>query len=143
MVGGEHHDRIVEISLCQQFDISHALLEIAGAKVAETLESISALPAFSGKPWRGREHVFAEQSGDHNLTDASMVTMVRSHEWKLTHFLDEPYGQLFDLHNDPGECRNLWDDTDCAGIKRELLDVLREWRIKSQYHTADWMAAHR
>jgi hypothetical protein len=28
--------------------------------------------------------------------------MVRSRDWKLVHFLDAGYGQLFDLANDPG-----------------------------------------
>ena len=31
------------------------------------------------------------------------MTMVRGKDWKLVHFLGEPYGQLFDLVNDPGE----------------------------------------
>jgi arylsulfatase A-like enzyme len=66
------------------------------------------------------------------------MTMVRSREWKLVHFLDEPFGQLFDLANDPGEVHNLWDDPSAACTKGELLDTLREWRIRSQYHTRYW-----
>jgi hypothetical protein len=52
--------------------------------------------------------------------------------------MGETYGQLFDLVNDPGEVHNLWDDPAYAGRKCELLDVLREWRISSQYHTRRW-----
>jgi arylsulfatase A-like enzyme len=69
--------------------------------------------------------------------------MVRSRAWKLVHFLDEPFGQLFDLINDPGETRNRWDDPTAASKKQELLDTLREWRIRSQYHTRAWAQAWR
>jgi hypothetical protein len=33
---------------------------------------------------------------------------------------------------------NLWDDPAARDKKRELLDVLREWRIRSAYHTRTW-----
>jgi len=128
---------------CQQFDISQALLELAGVEVPGSFESITALPALRGEPWEGRSYVFAEQSGDPSLTHANMVTMVRSKDWKLTHFSGEDFGQLFDLNNDPGEVRNLWDETNSASIKREMRDVLLEWRVASQYHTSEWMRDHR
>ncbi len=70
------------------------------------------------------------------------MTMVRNDSWKLVHFLDEPFGQLFDLVNDPDEVKNLWDDPASVDKKNELLAVLREWRIRSQLETkdisADW-----
>ena len=64
--------------------------------------------------------------------------MVRGKEWKLVHFLDEPFGQLFDLVNDPGEERNLWDDPSRQGKKQELLDTMREWLVRSNVRTKDW-----
>jgi hypothetical protein len=42
------------------------------------------------------------------------------------------------LRHDPQELKNLWSDPAHDHIKQELLAVLREWRIRSQYHTADW-----
>lgn len=77
------------------------------------------------------------------LTDTSFMTMVRNNDWKLVHFLDDPTGQLFDLQHDPDEVRNLWNDPDHAGKKQELLDVLREWRIRSDVHTKEWAAPWR
>ena len=38
-----------------------------------------------------------------------------------------------------GEMRNLWSDPAAANAKRELLDVLRKWRMQSQYRTRGWM----
>ena len=95
------------------------------------------LPALRGEPWKGREYVFAEHARDGILQETEFMTMVRSREWKLVHFLDEPFGQLFDMVHDPGELHNLWDDPEAAGVRRRMLDVLREWRIRSGYHTRD------
>lgn len=126
--------------LCQQMDIGPALLELAGARVPPSLEARSLLPALEGKPFPGRQYVFAEQARDGILQETEFMTMVRSQDWKLVHFLGEPFGQLFDLKNDPGEIRNLWDDPAAADMKRRMLDVLREWRMASQYQTKDVFA---
>lgn len=125
--------------LCSQFDIGPAILELAGVTPAPTMEARSLLPAIEGREWEPREHVFAEQVRDGILTGTRFMTMIRSRDWKLVHFLDEPWGQLFDLNEDPDEVRNLWESSDPAhqAKKRELLDELREWRIRSQLDTAD------
>ena len=124
--------------LCQLMDIGPAILEMAGADVPQNLEAESLLPALKGKTWTGREVVFAEHGRDGILQETEFMTMVRTHDWKLVHFLDEPFGQLFDLHSDPEENHNLWDDPSAADTKRTLLDILREWRIRSQYRTQTW-----
>ena len=126
------------IGLCQQMDLGPTILELAEVEVPESLEAISLLSAIQGQEWKGRSHVFAEQARDGILQTTDFMTMVRSCDWKLVHFLDEPFGQLFDLRNDVDEVHNLWDDESAAEKKRELLAVLREWRIRSGYATRDW-----
>ena len=126
--------------LCQQMDLGPALLELAGAEVPDILEAESLLPALENKEWAGRDYVFAEQARDGILTDTEFMTMVRSKEWKLVHFLDEEFGQLFNLIEDPDEVKDLWDDPSFAAKKAEMLAVLREWRIRSQYDTSDLSA---
>ena len=125
-------------ALCQQMDIGPAILELAGLPVPDTYEAESLLPALQGQAWAGRPYVFAEHARDGILRETEFMTMVRSRKWKLVHFLGESFGQLFDLANDLGEVHNLWDDPSAAQAKCELLDTLREWRIRSQYHTRDW-----
>ena len=71
------------------------------------------------------------------------MTMVRTGEWKLVHFIDDPGGQLFDLRADPGEVENLWEDAGHVAVKRGLLDELRDWRIRSGCHTREWGATWR
>lgn len=130
-------------SLCQQMDLGPTILELAGVQVPPTLEAITMLPALEGEDWAGRNYVYAEQAKDGILTDTKFMTMVRNRDWKLVHFLDEPWGQLFDLNNDPDEVKNLWNDAESGKKKQDLLAVLREWRIRSQYDTADWCSEWR
>lgn len=125
-------------ALCQQMDLGPTILELAGIPIPPTLEAITMLPALEGADWDGRNFVFAEQARDGILTGCEFMTMVRNNAWKLVHFLDEPYGQLFDLRHDPAEIHNRWSDPAVASIKQELLAVLREWRIRSGLKTADW-----
>ncbi|MBT3481405.1 MAG: sulfatase-like hydrolase/transferase [Opitutales bacterium] len=131
--------------LCQLMDIGPTVLEMAGLEKPDWMEAHSLLPALgsASEKWTPREYVFAEQVKDGNLTGAEFVTMVRGVRWKLVHFLDEPFGQLFDLDQDPHENTNLWDDPQRAETKRHLLDVLREWRIRSAIQTQDYFAANR
>ena len=140
---GRFEGGVTRNELCQLMDIGPAILELADVEPHHSMEAKSLLPALNGGEWAGREYVFAEHSKDGILQETEFMTMVRSDEWKLVHFLDEPWGQLFDLVNDPGEIHNLWDTPDHADKKQEMLDVLREWRIRSQYHTRDWVEAWR
>ena len=119
-------------------DIGPAILEMAGVSPAAGMEAESLLPALNGEAWAGRDAVFAEHSRDGILQETDMMTMVRTRTWKLVHFLGEPFGQLFDLVNDPGEVDNLWDDPAHADRKQELLNLLLEWRIRSGYQTRGW-----
>ena len=129
--------------LCQQMDLGPTILNLANIPIPETLEAIPLNEALSGAAWEGRDHVYAEQARDGILTDTDFMTMVRNRDWKLVHFLDEPFGQLFNLAADPDEVVNLWDSPEHADRKEQLLAVLREWRIRSQYETADWCAEWR
>ena len=124
-------------------DLGPTILELAGIPIPETLEAMSMHAALEGKPWDGRDYVFAEQAKDGILTHAEFMTMVRSIDWKLVHFLDDPCGQLFDLANDPDELENLWDKPEFSSQKQGLLAVLREWHIRSQLQTAAWSQAWR
>ena len=127
--------------LCQLMDIGPTILELAGVAPSPLMEACSLVPALRGdESWEPREYVFAEQGRDGNLNATEFVTMVRSEQWKLVHFLGEPHGQLFDLQADPQENRNLWSDPAYAATKAHLLDVFSEWRIRSALQTKDWVA---
>lgn len=130
-------------SLVQQMDIGPTLLELAGARAPVDLEAQSMLPALEGGEFAGRDVVYAEQVRDGILTDTDFMTMVRTRDWKLVHFLNDQCGQLFNLRDDPLEVRDLWNAPSAAGKKRELLQQLCDWRMNSQLNTKDWAAEWR
>lgn len=129
--------------LCQLMDLGATVLDLAGDTAWEKREAQSLLPVLEGEAWAGRDYVFAEHGRDGILQETEFMTMVRSQDYKLVHFLDEAHGQLFDLHSDPEEMHNLWDDPAYAAIRQHYLDVLREWRMRSGYQTREWTAGWR
>lgn len=126
--------------LTQLMDLGPTVLELAGVPVPEAMEANSLLPALRGEEWEERRYVFAEHGRDAILQETDFMTMVRDQQWKLVHFVDEPSGQLFDLRNDPEEVNNLWEDPNHEEKKRELLAMIRDWRIRSDLQTREWSA---
>jgi arylsulfatase A-like enzyme len=138
-------DRCIE-GLCQSMDIGPTILEMAGLEVPQPMAARSLLPVLKNDPGSEaclRDVVYAEQARDGTLTDTDFVTMIRTNDWKLVHFLEEPWGQLFNLNADPQEDVNLWDNLDYVDKKRELLAQLREWRVRDGYDNADLWQDHR
>ncbi|MGI9442759.1 MAG: sulfatase family protein [Rubripirellula sp.] len=143
---GKFGDSRAISSMVQQMDLGPTILEWAGITPPDDWEAQSLNPALDPKTtddFAGRDYVFCEQVKDAVLTGCEFMTMVRSKTHKLVHFLDEPHGQLFDLIADPNEVTNLWDDPASEHIKNEMLNELREWRIRSGVHTKDWCSEWR
>lgn len=132
-----------EDGLVQQMDVADYLLSQAGVVLDQAYEFKPIDGALTGGVFNPRELVFSEQSRDGILTDTQFMTMVRSQDWKLVHFLGETYGQLFNLLEDPGEQNNLWRDAARSGVKADLLTALCDWHIASQYETREWAQAFR
>lgn len=130
-------------ALIQPMDIVPWLLEQAQAQLPEGIEAESVAPAFEGGDWQGRDAVFCEQGRDNILTDVEFMTMTRTRDWKLVHFLHEKFGQLFDLRNDPLENHNLWDSPEHQDIKREMMERMFIWRMESQLKTQNVFSAFR
>ncbi len=131
--------------LCQAMDIGPTILEMAGLEPPEPMAAVSLLPILeSARKTVGlRDAVFAEQARDGNFTTSDFMTMVRTEDWKLVHFLEEPWGQLFDMENDPEENVNLWESPEHDAKKQELLGILREWRIRDGYENASLWEEYR
>lgn len=124
--------------LCSWMDLGPTVLEMAGCEPPATMEAMSLLPSLKGEKQSLRDYVFAEFP-----SQDGMMTMVRSHEWKLVDFSNQPYGQLFNLVNDPDEIVNLWDDSGRQDMKRDLRDVMCTWLLESNLKTGEWQAGWR
>jgi arylsulfatase len=136
--GGRKHG-----GLCQWMDLGPTILELAGVEPPESIEAESLVPVLEREDVVGRDYVFSEHGRDGILQEIEFMTMVRSQDWKLVHFLDEPFGQLFDLRRDPKENQNLWDYPAYHDKKTEMLGVMRDWLLASNVRSANWADGYR
>jgi arylsulfatase A-like enzyme len=114
--------------LVQMFDIAPTILEAAGLPVPADFEARSLWGALSGNPdHQPREAVYAELARDHIQTGSEFILMRRDRKWKIVLYLDDSYGELYDLQADPGETRNLWTADAMAGLRNELAAECLRW----------------
>ena len=50
-------------------------------------------------------------------------------QWRLSVYHGHDWGELYDLNNDPGELKNLWDKQDYRDIKMSLFERLIQEQI--------------
>ena len=77
-------------ALIQHIDLAPLLFELAGCR-RWRIESVqNASVVRGGLAWR--DAVYAEQGTERVLRDVALMTMIRTHDWKLVHYLDQPWG---------------------------------------------------
>ncbi|MDA1193058.1 MAG: sulfatase-like hydrolase/transferase [Candidatus Poribacteria bacterium] len=99
-------------------DLAPSFLTACGIDTPRTMTGIDQTGVWRGESESARDHVFVENR--HEPTTIHLKTLITD-RYKLTVYYNRPYGELFDLQEDPDETRNRWDDPDYAGIKSELL----------------------
>jgi arylsulfatase len=99
-----------ETAFVQNFDIAPTCLAAAGLPVPPSLSARDLSPFWKGSA-SPRTHCFL---------DGHTLQGIRDDRWKLVHYRDRPYGELYDLQADPWERKNLWDDASRSDIKSAL-----------------------
>jgi arylsulfatase A-like enzyme len=118
-----HRDELV-----QMFDIAPTILETAGVEVPKDFEARSLWGSLSAREdHRPRDAVYAELARDHIQTGSEFILMRRDRRWKIVVYLDDAYGELYDLEADPGEVRNLWNDPAARATREELAAGCLHW----------------
>ena len=56
----------------------------------------------------------------HQPTTFNTKTYINE-RYKISIYYNQPYGELFDLQQDPNEIYNLWDSPEQQELKKELL----------------------
>jgi arylsulfatase len=98
------------------FDVAPTCLAAAGVPIPRNMTAKD----LSGY-WRddrekpGRTHLYMESGG---------VRSIRTDEWKLIHYRNRPYGELYHLKEDPWEKANLWHDDQYKKVKQSLQVLL-------------------
>ncbi len=105
-------------ALQSQVDLSPTLLDCIGMAVPRTMTGISQKEVWLGEAASCRDHVIIENRQGPESIHAKTYLDER---YKITVYYQEPFGEIYDLRDDPGETRNLWNYSDCASLKERLL----------------------
>ncbi|MFP4382445.1 MAG: sulfatase-like hydrolase/transferase [Spirochaetia bacterium] len=99
-------------------DLAPTFLSMTGQNVPRRMSGIDQSPVWRGDAETIRDHVIVENQ--HQPTTMNMRTFITD-QYKLTVHYRRDYGELYDLENDPGELRNLWNNPDFQKLKADLL----------------------
>ncbi len=131
--GGKKDEVCREI--IQSIDLYPTLCELAGVPVPDCVEGRSVVPIAAGKE-NGGQIAFCEWDFPH---PQRRVNAVRTDRYRLVYYSHEHGGELYDRRHDPGEVRNLWQDTSYRDIRLELLELLldqvKTYSLKSSMDT--------
>jgi arylsulfatase A-like enzyme len=112
-------------ALASTMDIGSTMLERAKIEPASGVQAKSLLPAMEGGAVR--DAVFIQY--DHQASNPGTGVPARVHSliderYRLSVFHGTGWGELYDLHNDPGEFDNLWDNPAHAKIRAAMVEKL-------------------
>ncbi len=104
-------------------------LSAAGIPAPGLMQGVDQLDVWRGGQRAARDHVIAEFR--HQPTVLHLRTFI-DERYKITAYRDRPYGELFDLREDPGEVHNRWDDPAYAPVKARLFQKWINAEIKRE-----------
>ncbi|MEA3336248.1 MAG: sulfatase-like hydrolase/transferase [Chloroflexota bacterium] len=102
-------------------DFAPTLLSLARCQIPRTMTGVDQKEVWLGKQATARDHVLVENH--HQPTTLHLKTYLDD-RYKITVYFGRPYGELFDLLEDPGEVNNLWNEPDFIDLKTELTNKL-------------------
>lgn len=108
----------VSDSLQSLVDYAPSFLQAAGLPPCSAMTGVSQYDVWCGRTESARNHVLVEHRFQPQLPHLRTYVNQR---YKLTLWKHQPYGELFDLQNDPHELNNLWDDPAARDLKLDLL----------------------
>lgn len=91
-------------------------------KLPLAMQGLSQLNAWQTQREPGRDHAIIENH--HNASDAVHLRTLVTDRYKLTVYRGRPWGELFDLEDDPNELKNRYNDPDYASVKAQLMEKL-------------------
>jgi arylsulfatase A-like enzyme len=99
-------------------DLAPTFLSLADIPVPPAMTGVDQSAVWLGQASQVRDHAICEFR--HEPTTIHQKTYVNE-RYKITVYYNQTYGEIFDLQEDPGEIRNLWDNPQYAQLKSELL----------------------
>ncbi|WP_248927179.1 sulfatase [Paenibacillus hamazuiensis] len=99
-------------------DLAPTFLSFCGIPIPPAMTGVDQRDVWLGRKSQARDHAICEFR--HEPTTIHQKTYV-DERYKITVYYNQTYGEIFDLQEDPGELRNLWNDPGYAALKSELL----------------------
>jgi arylsulfatase A-like enzyme len=113
-----------EDAFASTVDIPATCMAAAGEAVPADMDGTDLAPL-----WLSPEN--AERRADIYM-EAQGLRGIRDERYKLVHYLDRDYGELYDLIDDPWERRNLWDDASLAEVKARLIGRILDHLLQTE-----------
>jgi uncharacterized sulfatase len=109
--------------LFSHVDIVPTVLSAIGLPILSDTDGVDTMPMLTGEAESVRDSVLVECVDDpRGLRLKTIVTDTR----KLTWYCGHPYGELYNLENDPDERVNQWDNAAYAADKTYLMSRILE-----------------
>jgi len=114
--------------LAGTLDIASTILDRAKVQPYNGIQGVSLLPVLeASSPTLARDSLVIEddqQRAVFGLPAGARLRSLVTQRWRMTIAAGDPYGELYDLENDPHEMDNLFDDTDRRAVRAELMKKL-------------------
>ncbi len=115
-------------ALAGTLDIASTILDRAKVEPYNGIQGVSLLPILAGTNTDiGRDSMVIEddqQRAVFGLPSGSRMRTLVTQRWRMTIAQGDPFGELYDLQNDPHEMDNLFEDAAHRGVRAELMEKL-------------------
>lgn len=108
-------------------DIATTILDRAGVEPFNGIQGKSLMQAIHGEVSDEESSAliqYEHQKYDSALNGTPKIHTLVTDRWRITLLLDQSWGELYDLRNDPNELHNRWDDNEVKSVKWALIERL-------------------
>lgn len=119
-------------ALLQTTDIAPSILERAGVEPWNGIQGRSIVAVARGQTERVRDTLLVEEEGQRfymGFPDRIRMRTLLDGRHRLSLYDGVPFGELYDLHTDPHELNNLWDEASARLVRAELTERLARQMI--------------
>ncbi|MCY9697377.1 sulfatase family protein [Paenibacillus alginolyticus] len=133
--GGFHYEDLIKIPFIVRYpgkvpagvtspaiqslvDLAPTFLSLCGISIPHHMTGLDQSQVWCGQKSQARDHAICEFR--HTPTTIHQKTYV-DERYKITVYYNQTYGEIFDLQQDPGEIRNLWNNPEYQSLKSELM----------------------
>lgn len=121
----DHETKHIVSDLASSIDIGPTVLDYADVKKPSCLEGRSLMSGIKGTE--------CDEKYNYVFSEDNYLIMMRSKEYKMVYYIDQPYGELYDLTKDKNELINLYNNEEYREVQNNMTKDLLSWISKSCY----------